>query len=1104
MKFSKVFLTALLAGLSLFAPAAELTFDLKIEHSGEAAPGPGGAMQDRKQIQRARKKTIAVFVIDCSGSMRRVYKDAKGRMYFGKTGKGPAWKRYQEIRDRKLPERFAALPLGTHVYAYFHCFRGGDWGVLREGVLTTPEAKAGLLAELQREITARMPAPGRSGAATLYYDTWAFALEKIRSAGWLRDPNVYLEFFNWSDGKNNTGGWTRYRKKTGEWADVKYMSIEGHQRYAAQLEEAKEKFEHDWGGVLKRIEEKKAEGKAFSDFLNVGTKGESDVKQTSEYRVDFLCGKKVLGNLQERLGLIATFPLDEANWQLLLKQKGPWGVKVRFDGGGEQVYGISPGKSASFKVAVPELKGKAAKVTISFVCPKIVPGEFTLFLPKPVEFYLSAPAAKATIERVEVQNTTFGNGDVRTVLAKDENGKSEKVFFMAEGTAKEYVWHFDDGVTLRSANGEAVSRTFGKVRDCKFTAFPKDNNESKIQGTIRVVAIGIELAQPKGSLLTGRKVSFEAGVPRGNLKPSSCVWYVTGPLGEARSAAGDGAGKAAGEKGKAGTDDNEARASGSQKSYSFRLDSKTLESSHVFEEPGKYTVMVRAYYDGLDQTREQLRQLVVREPLAIEFEGMESDNARLDFQKQIKLQIKATKGELGSVVWKANGSEIKGAGKAYMYDPRKKGTVEFEVVAEDAAVRGRKVRKTITYRLGCGVAEPKVRIVDKETGKETWGVGAKVDFAVDSAADYADIKWVIGDGFGAVSEVKAVNGHVIRTAVKGGRSKHTMTCVCSKCKERFEITRETETGTSEPEAVLELTPQKTSYSRDDVIHLRDAGKGDYFWCRLQMQDQTGTFRTVDPKTGKFEEKILKKNFSDVDITLGGEEFPVLQASPRTDFVFRLQALDRDGKTVLKDSAVRKVRVRNALAAWVILGSLCGLLLGLFIVSAYYLWGNKPRAWKFYYLESPKILPKDKYRELPATLRDGIFSESLDRRWKRGARQAAVPLCDLLDDSTEHPNPDLVVDPAKKETPLFFRSNSDADLPLPILKSELPGTTPEEYGAIYKVLPFSPKGENDSRILYLALLLDMSKKYRGDLICFWIVWLLVFAALAVAGLWLFTC
>ena len=1125
MKFSKVFLTAVLAGLSLLAAAAELTFDLEILRNGEADSASKGATQTRKQTRRGQKKTIAVFVIDCSGSMRSEYKDENERMYYGKTGKGRPWKRYEVIRDRKLPERFAALPLGTHVYAYLHCLRGDDWGIFREAALTSPEKKAEFLAELQREITVRMPRPGVAGGATPYYDTLAFALERIQSSGWLRDPNVYLELFDWSDGKNNTGGWTRFRKKTGEWAEFKYKAVQGRAYYDAQLREATALFEHDWGDVLKQVKAKKAEGKAFYDIQNVGSKKESDVKQISEYGVEFACDKKALENLQERIGLFASFPLDEDNWKLLLKQKGQWGVKVQFDSGQGRVYEISPGKSAPLKVTLPDSKGKMTKVTVSFVCPKAVPGEFTLFLPKPVEFYLSAPAAKATIERVEVQNTTFGNGDVRTVLAKDENGKSEKVFFMAEGSAKEYVWHFDDNVVLRSANGEPVSRTFGKIRDCKFSAFPKDNQESKIEGTIKVVATGIELEQPKGSLLTGKKVSFEAKVPRGNLKPSSCVWYVMGPLGEAKSnvAVGGGAGKAPGNKGNAGTDGSEARATRDQKSYSVRLDSKTLGSSHVFEEPGKYEVKVTACYDGLDQTREQLRQLVVKEPLAIEFSGMEPNGSNLDFRKQVMLKIKATKGAIksGSVVWKANGNEIRAARgrKECMYPPEgepKREKVTFSVEAEDAAVPGRKVTPepaTITYNLDCDHPD-KLEVgsfrVGEKTASGAFRLYDKVEFRL-TKGKYKDIIWTFGDD-GKTGKPDAGQQSVVHVMSKAGKFPHTVVCKCAKCDKDFKGSLETDTESKEPKPVLSLKPAKTSYVKGDKVLLCDTGTGDYFKCRLLKWN---------PEKGDYDvyKDGLDPHF-EVEISLGGEEFPVpvgrnegrsqgpqrlrpsgdsplrrlQQRLGRIDFKFKLQALDREGKNVLKE-AERTVRVRDKWRAGLILAGLFILLVGLFWLTFKLLWGQEPSGWTLkYFSSSAKPDPEKLYDEHKKLSSRHATKILLKKYWKMWRHQAVIPLTKLGVDGTKN---NLIIIPNRS-----VEGGGPFEIPLEFVCRPGGGDPPIEYGAIYCTQRESSNDDEGVKITYLRLLLDMSNSEHCWTVLFVIIWLLVALAFIGTGVWLF--
>ena len=352
MKFSKVFLTALLAGLSLFASAAELTFDVKIDRTQWGA----------RPIQ---KKTVAIFLVDCSGSMW--YYDLDGKRY---NERGKKWNRAQLLARKLLPERFGALPLGSEVYVYLYSTKVHPdnvpfkkrWWKKEYAKFTSREIRERFLSDLQGQI--------------------ALVLEEIRNGKWLQDPNVRLQLLDYTDGANYTGGQS--------WR-FKYGSNDG-----TSFARAKADFERDWAGVLARIEAKKKDGGAFVSIQNIGTEKENPgVNRIPEYGVEFACDKKVLKNFQETIGLFASFPLDEDNWKLLLKQKGMWGVKVQFGSEPGRFCTIFPGKPENqLTVRVPDLKGKTTKVTVSFVCPREAPGVFKLILPGPIRLYLPGSEAR--------------------------------------------------------------------------------------------------------------------------------------------------------------------------------------------------------------------------------------------------------------------------------------------------------------------------------------------------------------------------------------------------------------------------------------------------------------------------------------------------------------------------------------------------------------------------------------------------------------------------------------------------------------------------------------------------------------------------------------
>ena len=375
MKFSKTLCAVLVLGTALFAAAADLTLDLQIKR--------GAPVDYNPQI---RKTTVAVFVIDCSGSMKEKFVDQETRQGFKN------WSRVQLVAEKLLPERFEALPKDAQVCAYLYSVtngncRSGKWLTEMRKTLDTPASKAQFLKELQRAVYARVDERG----ATPYYDTMEKVLIGIRKAGWLNDPKINLELYDYTDGENATNGFE---------GDFFYQSHVEAESYKADLARLARRFDAIWGDCLKQIAKK-----GFYEQLNVGTKQERpDVKHIPAYKVVFSCGKTALKSPRDaaaqKVPLYVSFPVNQESWDLLKQAQGK--LRVQFGAGALREFPVAVGKPvSSVKVPVPaEAMRQATKVTVSFDSPKGVPGKFTLAAPAPVSFVLPRPKPPVRSEAV--------------------------------------------------------------------------------------------------------------------------------------------------------------------------------------------------------------------------------------------------------------------------------------------------------------------------------------------------------------------------------------------------------------------------------------------------------------------------------------------------------------------------------------------------------------------------------------------------------------------------------------------------------------------------------------------------------------------------------
>ena len=787
------------------------------------------------------------------------------------------------ICKKMLPERFEALPEGTQVYTYLYSLynENAPWMTPNKAVLSTPGIKADFLRKLQQDIIAKVKMSG----ATPYFDTMHQVLSSIEKTGWLNNPHVNLMLFDYTDGLNATDYCT--------W--LRYPANHRAANYSDQLAASKKRFNNRWGAFLQRIAKQ-----GFYEQLNLGTAKENPgVKHIPAYKVAFNGDKSGLKSPQDvrsqKVPLFASFPVNQESWDILTR-KDQCAVRIQFGRGPVRQYPVSLRKTVnSIQVPVPaDAMSKATLVTVFFVCPAGEKGKFTLAAPKPVSFYLPGP--RPTIENVLIQGMPLDGKTVLTVL------KGKDVYLTADGSAKNYRWKFSDGKVL---TGEAVTRKFDRIGRYTFTVSSEGNENSKKTGIIEVVSIDIMIAPQSGKITEPRKeASFTAVVQSGNLKPSSCSWYVTGPI------------------------DPKTKANPAVTRLVTGAD--PLRNRYTFAKPGEYQISVTAKYDRLPlETREASTPWSVYETAAIRFtKNTPADGQGFDFGKQITLGIDNAAGKIDpkSIVWKANGKEIRKATTSIAYThPVGQGqiSVVFTVEAKDSVLKKPVDRLKRTYTFGCSHADPIVKAVRKD-GSTAWGVGEEVDFRITPADQYKDISWVFGDDKSAVP-VKVTNGqNYIHRAVKAGKFTSVMTCRCRKCGTEFRKELKTETQHKEPESRIKLKPEKTSYRNGEGVRLCDDGKGDYFQCRLLKWN---------PEKRKFEEyKILKRGF-ELQINLGKGDFKtghdeglIKKWTSRADFVFKIEALEEDGTPALDkekkpvESPLCTIRVRpHLLYSLVILG-----------------------------------------------------------------------------------------------------------------------------------------------------------------------------------------
>lgn len=1026
MKFSKIPVIALLAGMSMLAAAADLTFDLQISR---------GAPKDyNPEIQ---KKTVAVFVIDCSGSMKLPYEDPK-------TGRSTRWTRVGLICEKLLPERFEALPAGAEVLAYLYgvtdknCW-GGRWLTKRHQTLDSREKKAAFLRDLQQSIDKRVSERG----ATPYYDTMERVLRGIQEAGWLNDPKINLELYDYSDGANATNGFDD---------DFFYASHAQAPSYHNDLVRLARRFNGKWGSFLKQIAQK-----GFYEQLNLGTKKENPgVKHIPAFKVNFTCddsGLKSPGETaSQKVPLYASFPVNQECWDLLKKDQCTLGI--RFGSGKVQSRRVSLGKAGeSFKVPVPaDAMAKATKVTVSLDCPKGVSGKFTLAAPAPVSFWLPAPTP--SIEAVRVQGVAVDGKTVMTVL------RGEKVYFTAEGGAKKYIWTFSDQKPLEKGN----FRTFDEIGNYSFTVWADGNEKSKKSGDIKVVDIGGLKIRNQGDAMTVPDAwqSFEATVEKDKLPPSKCTWYVVGPILKRKSG------------------DPEPKESLSV----VELDSQTnmLRNRHFFKKPGDYKVRITATYDKFPRNpAEAETPWIVSERAEIAFsKSMKGDGHRFEFGSQVELAIDVTAGAVDekSIVWKADGKEIGRGAKLTAPAVRGQGQITkvYSVEALDKVLK-KPLSLKRTYFYGCNHEEPIVEARRKD-GSVTWGVYDEVNFAVSPGNSYKDIVWTFGDDPDHPRKVQ--NGQIWpHHFVKAGEFTNTMTCKCSKCGTTFTKTLKTKTKYVKPVPALGLEPEKRHFVKSDHAALYDAGSGDYFACRVEKKD---------PATGKFTEyKTLPRGFKKEQLSFGSKDFPV---SGRfwhwADFELRLVPLDKAGNVIEKDKdgkpvvpSVRAIGVRPYPSSTVIpLICLIALFAIIFYLLSKVLLCNEPRGWELFsdtQHEEPPLERGESQRVVDDSISSTALGEgnSEGKFWSRFKHQASIPLSEFL--SGYSGGAVLKIDPFAelKQHKYYFEKASFAKKTLPC--------NPGKSGVVFEIELES--GDAVEKI-YLELVLDEENNYHGDAILYW--------------------
>lgn len=1042
MKLTKFLLSSLLAVSSLVAGAADLTFDLKIDRGAPKVDS----------VQLVKKDTIAVFVIDCSGSMLGDYEDKDGNKYYGPAGRKSKkpWSRVDWVCWNLLPERFKALPSKTQVYVYLYSLANvKKYFKMIPKVLDSDATKELFLQDLRKQIMSSdffwKNENGRLvGGATPYYDTMAAVLSAVENNSWLCG-SINLELYDYTDGANNTLNYKNFKYKT------------NGENNSTELEAAKKNFTRDYGAVLDKIAKE-----GFYEPLNVGTKKENPgVKQIPAYRVSFSSGKSVLAdplkNPSQSVPLNVFFRVNEESWALLQKEKCTVAVQVGSGPAKEQVFDLRGGQ-CKITISDDVLKNseKEIPVIVSLKCTNGNTDKFTLVSPAPVKIYLPAPDRKPTIDNVFVSST---------IVRKDK-----PVFFTAEGGAESFVWEFSDG---NRQEDRSVTRTFGKIGTVEYTVYPKGNPDSKKTGTIKVVDLGISIEQQSKTTPVGQPVTISAKVKPNCEAPSSCSWYVVGPIG--------------------GKEDPDVDP----------MDG-LLKGQYTFRVPGKYKIKVMAKYEKLPlETVEEERIWYVSQPaeIAFNFDKMKGAESGFEFNAPVTLAIREVSGKIDpkSIVWKANGKKIGSQMEcSYKNSDQTVKEITFTVEAEDAADKGRKLKQEIRYTFGCSHdAKPQVKVLKDNTELDVLRchLYEKLDLVVDGKSEYKEIVWVFGDDQKQVSPEEGSKS-VSYSADKAGKFTLVMTCKCAKCDQTFEpIEKTIEITSQEPKPRLVLKPEKTSYSNGDSVTLCDEGTGDYFRCRLLR---------LDPKTGEFvdfdKDQKLEYNFKDVHVNLGEAPFLVPGLSQRADFAFKIQALDKDGNPILKEdgtpveSALRTIRVRNHLLSAGI------LVVGFFVVGfvfyilSKFLLGNGPRAWVLRYKVVGEKPSQKSLRELYLDVQKNGNSKKLLKYWKAGYRTASIKLASLLGCSG-YPDDMIVIDPEKNpKRPMYCR--------IPEMIGTLPSQNPREYCPIFKIRPIGSKDPNDERNKYLLTILDQSKSAHGSEVMYYVLLILVLLGLLAAGLWMF--
>lgn len=1082
MKSAKVIYALAIVLLTLVMSGADLTFDLKIGR---------GAAEDYNPENK--KKNIAVFVIDCSGSMKGLYSPSgkKEDKYYGPVGRRSQkpWTRLQKLCDELLPVQFKALPKGTHVYAYLYSLLDG-WTPYRlmEKVLDSEETKKQFLHELQTAVRKRTMATDNEGygGATPYFDTLALALDTIREENWLDDQNVNLRLFNYTDGKNNAWPYSYFDGKKRR--KLRFLSKENDEKSTTA---AQDQFNRFYGKDMARIQNEKPRLSYFR--MNVGTTADRPgFNRTPEYKVDFYREQSVLKNPKDApnqtIPLSADFGVDLESWKLLQNQRVS--LKVQFNDGPVKPYPIVISTSQQIKgVEVPV---GATRVTVFLDCSKIkTHGKFKLN-PAVTSEKIKFPAAdpsKAGIEAVKVQNRLYVKNTVLTIR------KGKKVSFTAEGSAQKYIWRFFEGhtpiFTQKSKDGESISYQFKKTGDYSFEvaaegAGANEPNRRKT-GRIEVVDIGIQILEQKGNTRPGQTVSFEILrekiVKNRLLPPSSLEWYVDGPF--------------------------------TGKDKEVPLSTQLSGNSYQFRSAGTYTVRVVAKYDKLPlDSIEAETPWVVSEPAEIKFtKDTPAEGQRLDCGKGIKMRIDTTEGKINlkSIVWKADGKVIGRETEDIVYQhPFVQAPVKvvITVEAKDAVLNEQRTRnRTYTFCCSCSDNPPVLKIRDRKTNKPTWDVGADVDFEVLSAEKFDKITFTFD---GDPTPVQAVNGHVTRKADKGGEFKYKMTCFCKKCKKKFEEEKTLKTHADTPKPVLKVEEKRTRFSNGEIITLKDNGNEDgaYAYCRLEMEKK----KKNSPEEFEWVTLAVFPKGKGKPYTLGKDEgFEVPPHWPWADYKLRLVPLDGNQKDISEyqgkkvgPSEELKISVRPPW--WVSLCILVGELLVLWAVLyvfSLFLWGQGPRAWKLHYKTFSKAFDKptpdnchpDKVRGADTVYLNPPY-------WKRlPPRMAVVPLEQLVGESYAQHDGELIINPADADDPFSTKYAENFRRP----KTGLKALDTNEPNMIYEVRSLSApedwKKVNDEDIKYLALLLDKSGRYWGGTIWFIILLIPAVAAWGLTVWWL---